>query len=125
MKSNYKQLKMKDYSKLNQQKDLINTRKKNKKRTKLIDFVDRKDEALTNQKIKSLIDFDEEYSASIRSVAIEKNKKVSLTTRFSSGKMSMLSKVSIKSFFYDLIDTVMFPNQEIREIYEKYQVEKA
>ena len=37
----------------------------------------------------------------------------------------MLSKVSIKSFFYDLIDTVMFPNQEIREIYEKYQVEKA
>ena len=125
MKSNYKQLKMKDYSKLNQQKDLINTRKKNKKRTKLIDFVDRKDEALTNQKDKSLIDFDEEYSVSIRSVAIEKNKKVSLTTRFSSGKMSMLSKVSIKSFFYDLIDTVMFPNQEIREIYEKYQVEKA
>ena len=116
---------MKDYSKLNQQKDLNNTRKKNKKRTKLIDFVDRKDEALTNQKIKSLIDFDEEYSASIRSVAIEKNKKVSLTTRFSSGKMSMLSKVSIKSFVYDLIDTVMFPNQEIREIYEKYQVEKA
>ena len=37
-------------------------------------FVDRKDEALTNQKVKSLIDFDEEYSARIRSVAIEKNK---------------------------------------------------
>ena len=99
--------------------------KKNNKRTKLTDFVDRKDEALTNQKVKSLIDFDEEYSASIRSVPIEKNKKVSLTTRFSSGKMLMFSKVSIKSFVYDLIDIFMFLNKEIREIYQKYQVEKA
>ena len=48
-----------------------------------------------------------------------------MTTRFSSGKMLMFSKVSIKSFVYDLIDIFMFPNQEIREIYQKYQVEKA
>ena len=37
----------------------------------------------------------------------------------------MFSKVSIKSFVYDLIDVFMFPNQEIREIYQKYQVEKC
>ena len=72
-----------------------------------------------------MIDLDEEYSASIRSVAIEKNTKVNLTTRFLSGKMLMFSKVSIKSFVYDLIDVFMFPNQEIREIYQKYQVEKC
>ena len=47
-------------------------KKKKKKRTKLIDFVDRKNEALTNQKVKSLIDFDEECTSSIKSVAIEK-----------------------------------------------------
>ena len=35
-------------------------KKKNKERAKLVDFVDRKNEALTNQKVKSLIDFDEE-----------------------------------------------------------------
>ena len=57
-------------------------------------FVDWKNEALTNQKVKSLIDFDKEYSASIRSVAIEKNAKANLTTRFLSGKMLMFSKVS-------------------------------
>ena len=74
MKSNYNQLKMKDYNKLKQQKDLKKKIKGNKKRTKLTDFVDRRNEAFTNQKIKSLIDFDEEYSASIRSVAIEKKK---------------------------------------------------
>ena len=37
----------------------------------------------------------------------------------------MFSKVSIKSFVYDLIDIFMFPNQEIKEVYKKYQVEKC
>ena len=37
----------------------------------------------------------------------------------------MFSKVSIKSFVYDLINIFMFLNKEIREIYQKYQVEKA
>ena len=64
----------------------------------MIDFTDRRVEALTNQKVKSLIDFDEEYSCSIRSITIAKNKKVNLTTRFLNGKMLMFSKVSIKSF---------------------------
>ena len=50
-------------------------------------------------------------------LAIEKNKKVSLTTRFLSEKMLMFSKVSIKSFVYDLIDIFKFPNQEIQEIH--------
>ena len=57
-------------------------KKQNKKRLHLIDFQDRKNQALTNQKVKSFIDFDEEYSSSIRSIAIEKSSKVNLTTRF-------------------------------------------
>ena len=116
---------MKDYNKLKQQKNLNNNRKKNKKRTKLIDFANRKSDAFTNQKVKSLIDFDEQYSCSIRSIAIEKTNKVNLTTRFLNGKMLMFSKVSIKSFAYDLIDIFMFSNQEIKEVYKKYQVEKC
>ena len=87
--------------------------KKNKKRTKLTDFTDRKNEALTKQKVKSLIDFDEEYSSSIRSIAIEKSSEVNLTTRFLNEKMLMFSKLSIKSFVYDLIDVFMFPNDKI------------
>ena len=34
----------------------------------------------------------------------------------------MFSKVSIKSFVYGLIDVFMFPDQEIQDIYQKYQV---
>ena len=100
-------------------------KKQNKKRLNLIDFQDRKNQALTNQKVKSLIDFDEEYSSSIRSIAIEKSSAVNLTTRFLNGKMLMFSKLSVKSFVYDLIDVFMFANQEIKKIYEKYQINKC
>ena len=113
MKLNYKHLKQTDLQIQNQQKSLSKEREKNKKRTKLVDFTDRKNEALTNQKVKSLIDFDEEYSSSIRSIAIEKSSKVNLTSRILNGKMLMFSKLSIKSFVYDLIDVFMFPNEEI------------
>ena len=73
-----------------------------------------KNETLTNQKVKSLIDFDDQYSASIKSIAIQKESKIHLTTRFLNGKMLMFSKVSVKSFIYDLIDVFMFPNDEIK-----------
>ena len=47
--------------------------KKNEKRATLVDYINRQNEAFTNQRVKSLIDFDEEYSCSIRSIAIEKS----------------------------------------------------
>ena len=36
--------------------------------------------------------------------------------------MLMFSKVSIKSFVYDLIDIFMFPTDKINENYQKYRV---
>ena len=104
---------------------LDQNKKKIKKRATLYDYVDRKNEALTNQRVKSLIDFDEEYSCSIKSIAIEKSSKIKLTTRFLNGKMLMFSKVSIKSFVYDLIDIFMFPNSEIQKIYTKYKINRC
>ena len=122
---NYKQKKNERLQQIEAVEIFEQQQKKNKKRTKLIDFADRKSDVFTNQKVKSLIDFDEQYSCSIRSIAIEKTNKVNLTTRFLNGKMLMFSKVSIKSFAYDLIDIFMFSNQEIKEVYKKYQVEKC
>ena len=37
----------------------------------------------------------------------------------------MFSKVSIKSFVYDLVDIFMLPNAEIQEIYKKYKVNRC
>ena len=39
--------------------------------------------------------------------------------------MLMFSKFSIRNFVYDLIDVFMFPNQDIQEIYQKYQENKC
>ena len=102
-----------------------NKQKKNKRKLTLNDYDDRKNEALRNKKIKSLIDFDEESSSSIKSIVIDKSTKVNLTTRFLNGKMLMFSKVSIKRFAYDLIDVLMFPNQDVQKIYQKYKINKC
>ena len=91
----------------------------------MVDYNERKSEALRNQKIKSLIDFDEEYSSSIKSLAVKQDVKINLTTRFLNGKMLMFSKVSLKSFVYDLIDVFRFPNEDTRKIYDEYQVQKC
>ena len=39
--------------------------------------------------------------------------------------MLMFSKVSIKSFVYDLIDVFMFPNEEIKKIYAEFKVDRC
>ena len=91
----------------------------------LIDYTKRNDEALRDQKLKSLIDFDEEYCSSIRSLAVKKSIKVNLTPRYLNGKMLMFSKISLKSFVYDLIDVFMFPNNVTKKIYEQYKVQKC
>ena len=94
-------------------------KRKNKRRLNLVDYNKRKSEALRNQKIKSFIDFDVEYSSSFTSLAVKQDAKINLTTRFLNGKMLMFSKVSLKSFVYHLIDVFMFPNKDTRKIYDE------
>ena len=76
-------------------KNFEKKRKNNKKRTNLGDFSVRKNEALKKQKIRSLIDFDKEYSSSIKSITIEQSTKFNLITRDLNDKILMFSKVSV------------------------------
>ena len=80
-----------------------------------------------NQKknVTSLIEFDQQNSNSMKAVMVKKNQNIKPTTRFLSGKMLMLAKVSIKSFVCDIIDVFMFPNDTTKSIYKKYNVEKC
>ena len=55
--------------------------KRNKKKRTLYHYLERQEEAYRNNKIKSLIDFDEEYVSSVKLLAIKKGIKVNLTTR--------------------------------------------
>ena len=40
-------------------------------------------------------------------------------------KTLMFSKTSIQSFVSDLIDVFMFPDDVVKEIYEKYEIQKC
>ena len=70
-----------------------------------------------------MIDFDGEYSSSIKSLAVKKDTKINLT-RFLNEKMLMLSKIPIQSFAYDLIDIFMFPTNDVREVYCKNKIQR-
>ena len=100
------------------------TKRKKKKRT-LHHYLERQEEAYKDSKIKSLIDFDGEYISSVKSLAIKKETKINLTIRFLNGKILMFCKTSIQSFVYDLIDIFMFPDEIVKNIYEKYEVIKC
>ena len=100
-------------------------KRKQKSKLTLVDYSERINDANKNTSVKSLTHFDNEYSASIKAVAIKQNTNIKVSTRFLSGKMLMLAKVSIKSFVYDLIDVFMIPNQVTKDIYQKYKIEKC
>ena len=99
--------------------------KKMKRKRTIVDYLDRQEQAQKSNKIKSVIDFDEEHTNSIKSLAIEKKSNVTLTTRFMKGKMLMFAKTSLQSFVYDMIDVFCFPDQVVQEIYKKYSIEKC
>ena len=51
--------------------------------------------------------------------------KINLTTMFLNGKMLMFSKISIKSFVFDLIGVFVFPNEKVTKIYSNYKILKC
>ena len=61
----------------------------------------------------------------MKSLAVKKETKVNLTTRFLNGKMLMFSKTSIQSFVYNLIGDFMFPDDVVKEIYKKNEIQKC
>ena len=71
-------------------------RKQKQKRKRITDFWKRTEELLQYDKTKTVIEFDS--GCSIKSVAIQTNPNVKITTRFMKSKMLMLAKTSIISF---------------------------
>ena len=70
-------------------------KKKTKEKRTPFHYLERPEEAYRNNKIKSLIDFDEDNVSGAKSLAVKKETKVNLTTRSLNGKMIMFSKTSI------------------------------
>ena len=103
----------------------LKQKNKSKKRKYLVEYSDYKEAIHSNNKIKSVIEFDNEQSNTVKSLAIESKSTVSVTTRFMKGKMLMFAKASIQSFNYDVINVFMFPDEVIQEIYDKNRIKKC
>ena len=71
------------------------------------------------------MDFSDQDTASIKTLSVKTNDKVKITTCFMKGKMLMFSKISFKSFVYDIIDIFCFPDEDVKEIYERYKIIKT
>ena len=100
--------------------------KRQKCKRTIKDYMTRHEEAQKDNKAKAMIDFGNEQTTSIKSIAIQKNSTVNLTNCFMKRKMLMFSKSSLYSFAYDIIDVFCFPEEEktIKNIYEKYRIQK-
>ena len=83
------------------------------------------EDLVKNKKIKTMIDFENNECNSIKSIIVKGDTNIDVSSRFIKGKMLMFAKHSLKSFVYDMIDVFCFPNEEIREIYDYYQIEKC
>ena len=71
-----------------------------------------------------MIGFNKNECNSIKSFAIKGSTTINVSARFIKVKMLMFSKVSIRSFVYDLIDVFCFPNETVNEIYCKKSIIK-
>lgn len=82
-------------------------------------------DAFKNKKIKTTINFDKNECNNIKSIAVKGKTNIDITSTFIRRKMSMFAKVSFKSFVYDLIDVFCFPSEEVRKIYNQYDIIKC
>ena len=80
---------------------------------------------LDPRKTKMVVKFNDRESASIKSFAVKKINEIKVTTGFMSGKLLMFTKLSLKSFIYDLIEIFCFPQKEIVELYKKCLIEQV
>ena len=96
-------------------------RKKKKKKNKDLQI----DDMLKNKKIKTMINFDKNECNSIKSIIVKGDTNINVSLHLIKGKMLMFAKLSLKAFIYDMIDVFCFPNEEIQQIYDYYQIEKC
>ena len=83
------------------------------------------EDVIKNKKIKTMIDFDKNECNGIKSIIVKGNINIDVSSRFIKGKMLMFAKLSLQSFVYDVIDVFCFPDNEIQQIYDYYQIEKC
>ena len=103
----------------------LKTKEQKSKTRKIKDADFQIDKAVKNKNIKMMIEFDRNECNSMKSIVIKGNTTIDVSSRFIKDKMLMFVKLSLKFFVYDMIDVFCFPHETIREIYNRYQIQKC
>ena len=72
-----------------------------------------------------MTNFDQNECSRMKLTVVKGNTTINVTSRFTKEKILIFSKVSLKSFVYDLIDVFSFPTEEVKMIYDQYSVIKC
>ena len=74
-----------------------------------------------------VIEFNDYKSYLVKSISVKTKMNIKCTTRFMSGKLLMLAKLSLKSLTYSLVELLHFPEENpiVASIYEKHEIEKV
>ena len=104
----------------------INKRKFRQQQAKVDKIENKIKECDDIRKNKMIIEFNEQKSASVRSITVKSNHFVKCTARFMYGKLLMFAKLSLKSFICSLVKLLHFPEENpiVSDIYKKYQIEE-
>ena len=70
-------------------------------------------DSLDLRKTKMVVEFNNRVSASTKSFAVKKRKEIEGTTRFMFGKLLIFTKRYLKSFIYDLVETLLIWTKNI------------
>ena len=100
-------------------------RNKNRSKRKLKDLDEKISDCLDSRKTRMVIEFNDRESASIKSFAIKKKKQIKVTTRFTSGKLLVFAKLSLKSFIYEVTETFCFSKENVKKINDKNKIERV
>ena len=101
--------------------DAIESFKKGKRKVRKRKFqkiIETMNGCLDPRKTKMGFEFNDPESASIKSFPVKKINLIKVTSRFMSGKLLMFAKLSLKSFIYELSETMCFPDETVLNIYE-------
>ena len=98
---------------------------KQKRKMTFKNYQDRIADTNISEKVKTIIDFSHQDTASIKALGIKKNDCVTVTTRFIKGKMLLFCKISLKAFVYDIIDIFSFPDEETEEKFAQKEIIKC
>ena len=104
----------------------INKRKFRQQQAKVDKIENKIKECDDIRKNKMIIEFNEQKSASVRSIAVKSNHFVKCTMSLRYGKLLMFAKLSLKSFICSLVKLLHFPEENpiVSDIYKKYQIEE-